>query len=237
MVALTEKKTPNAAYHSTKKIFWGSVPTSEARCSLKSAVWRGIERVHQSANDKRTTWPPAAGSAWKSCFDQLGHERSVVIIERCAACPWISAIFPGGRHYFSPHKMAKKITDYRDTPALTFFLRRAFHFGKSINLAIEKTLASWSRKKGGKFQQNVSNWAKLVKVNVNYKGSAEALSILCVRCARWEREREREREIQRERERERRKWCHHCRAKFGEEFCTFPCQKFASYRPLYWRRV
>ena len=31
---------------------------------------------------------------------------------------WISAIFPGGRHYFSPHKMAKKITDYRDTPAL-----------------------------------------------------------------------------------------------------------------------
>ena len=84
------------------------MPTSEARCSLKSAVWRRIEWVHQSANDKTTTWPPAAGSAWKSCFDQLGHERSAVIIQRCAACPWISAIFPGGRHYFSPHKMAKK---------------------------------------------------------------------------------------------------------------------------------
>ena len=114
MVVLTwtkkkkKKKTPNAAYHSTKKIFWGSVPTLEARCSLMSAVWRRIEWVHQSANDKTTTWPPAAGSAWKSCFDQLGHDRSAVIIQRCAACPWISAIFPGGRHYFSPHKMAKK---------------------------------------------------------------------------------------------------------------------------------
>ena len=103
-----KKKTPNAAYHATKKIFWGSVPTLEARSSLKSAVWRRIEWVHQSANDKTTTWPPAAGSAWKSCFDQLGHDRSAVIIQRCAACPWISAIFPGGRHYFSPHKMAKK---------------------------------------------------------------------------------------------------------------------------------
>ena len=84
------------------------MPTSEARCSLKSAVWRRIEWVHQSANDKTTTWPPAAGSAWKSCFDQLGHERSAVIIQRCEACPWISAIFPGGRQYISPHKMAKK---------------------------------------------------------------------------------------------------------------------------------
>ena len=65
--------------------------------------------VSRSSNDKTTTWPPAAGSAWKSCFDQLGHDRSAVIIQRCAACPWISAIFAGGRHYFSPHKMAKKI--------------------------------------------------------------------------------------------------------------------------------
>ena len=116
MVVLTKKKkkTPNAAYHSTKKIFWGSLPTSEARCSLKSAVWRRIEWVHQSANDKTTTWPPAAGSAWKSCFDKLDlpwqtiGARSSIIIQRCAACPWNSAIFPGGRHYFSPHKMAKK---------------------------------------------------------------------------------------------------------------------------------
>ena len=114
MVVLTKKKkkkkkkrqTPLC--HSTKKIFWGSVSTLEARCSIKSAVWRRIEWVYQSANDKTTTWPPAAGSAWKSCFDQLGHDRSAVIIQRCAACPWISAIFPGGRHYFSPHKMAKK---------------------------------------------------------------------------------------------------------------------------------
>ena len=75
MVVLTKKKnkkTPNnAANHSTKKIFWGSVPTLQPRCSLKSAVWRRIEWAHQSANDKTTTWPPAAGSSWKSCFDQL----------------------------------------------------------------------------------------------------------------------------------------------------------------------
>ena len=57
-------------------------------------------------------------------------------------------------------------------------------------------------------------------------GSAEALPILCVRCARWERERERDterererkRERERERERERRTWRHHCRAKIGDEF-------------------
>ena len=48
-------------------------------------------------------------------------------------------------------------------------------------------------------------------------GSAEALPILCVRCARWERERYRER----------RKGRHHFCAKIGDEFCTFPCQKFA----------
>ena len=63
------------------------MPTLEVRCSLKSAVWRRIEWVHQSANDKTPTWPPAAGSAWKSCSDQLGHDRSAVIIQRCAACP------------------------------------------------------------------------------------------------------------------------------------------------------
>ena len=41
-------------------------------------------------------------------------------------------------------------------------------------------------------------------------GSAEALPILCVRCARWERERERER----------RKWRHFSSAEIGDEFCT-----------------
>ena len=64
-------------------------------------------------------------------------------------------------------------------------------------------------------------------------GSAEALPILCVRCALcvcvcvcvWERERYRERE--RERERERRKWRHLSSAEISDEFCTFPCQKFA----------
>ena len=37
-------------------------------------------------------------------------------------------------------------------------------------------------------------------------GSAESLPILCVRCARWERERERERERDTERERERERY-------------------------------
>ena len=39
--------------------------------------------------------------------------------------------------------------------------------------------------------------------------------------------RERDTERERERERERRKWRHHCRAKIGAEFYTFPCQKCA----------
>ena len=122
MVVLTKKKkkTPNAAYHCTKKIFWGSVPTSEARCSLKSAVWRRIEWVHQSANDKTTTWPPAAGSAWKSCFDQLGHDRSAVIIQRCAACHEFPRSFLVAAIIFPHTKWLKKITDYRDTPALKY---------------------------------------------------------------------------------------------------------------------
>ena len=55
----------------------------------------------------------------------------------------------------------------------------------------------------------------------NIIGSAEALPILCVRYFRWERKRERERY------RDRRKWRHHCRAKIGDEFTLFPCQKFA----------
>ena len=57
MVVLTNKKKPNnAAYHSTKKIFWGSVPTLEARCSLKSAVWRRTES--ESTSQQTTKQPP-----------------------------------------------------------------------------------------------------------------------------------------------------------------------------------
>ena len=71
-------------------------------------------------------------------------------------------------------------------------------------------------------------------------GSAEALPILCVRCARWERE------IQRERERERERdgsdvtlvalklamnfapfLAKNFHLSIGKEFCTFPCQIFA----------
>ena len=61
-----------------------------------------------------------------------------------------------------------------------------------------------------------------------------SLPILCVRCARWEREIQRERERERERESERRKWRHLSSAEIGDEFCIFPCQKFA---PQYWQRV
>ena len=110
-----KKKNPNAAYHSTKKIFWRSVPTSEARCSLKAAVWRRDSESTNQQTNKTTTW--LSGSrlslkkllrpAWPPC---IGHDQSAVtsIIQRSAARTWISAIFPGGCHYFSPHKMAKK---------------------------------------------------------------------------------------------------------------------------------
>ena len=108
MVVLTKKKNAKRRLplHEKDLLRVGANVGSEMFSQV--LVWPRIEWVHQSANDKTTTWPPAAGSAWKSCFDQLGHDRSAVIIQRCAACPWISAIFPGGRHYFSPHKMAKK---------------------------------------------------------------------------------------------------------------------------------
>ena len=106
------------------------MPTLEARCSLKSAVWRRIEWVHKSAKDKTTTWPPDAGSAWKSCFDQLGHDRSAVIIQRCAACPrWheFPRSFLVAAIIFPHTKWLKKITDYRDTPALRHHYRLFSH--------------------------------------------------------------------------------------------------------------
>ena len=53
-------------------------------------------------------------------------------------------------------------------------------------------------------------------------GSAEALSVFCVRCARGERKRERERE----RERDRRKWRHIVALKLAMSL-HFPLQKFA----------
>ena len=53
-------------------------------------------------------------------------------------------------------------------------------------------------------------------------GTAEALPILCVRCARWERQIQRERE--KERESVRRTWRHLSSAEIGDEFCTFPCE-------------
>ena len=86
MVVLTKKKKRRTPlYHSTKKIFWGSVPTLEARCSLKSAVWRRMEWVHQSANDKTTTWAPSCRlsvkkllrSAWPRSELERGHHSAV----------------------------------------------------------------------------------------------------------------------------------------------------------------
>ena len=85
-------------------------------------------------------------------------------------------------------------------------------------------------------------------------GSASALPILCVRCARWERERERERERDRERERRERErerervrdgsdvtlvalklavnfapfLAKNLHLSIGEEFCTFSCQKICT---------
>ena len=130
MVVLTQKKkkkkkkkkTPNAAYHSTKKIFWGSVPTSEARCSLKSAVWR------------RIVSPPVNKRQNNHLASQLQAQLEKVASNSLATIGARSS-FSGARfaHEFPrsflvaaiifPHtKWLKKITDYRDTPALKWRL-------------------------------------------------------------------------------------------------------------------
>ena len=101
-----------------------------------------------------------------------------------------------------------------------------------------------------------ARWPTYLGMHVYRKsiiGSAEALPILCVRCARWEREIQREKESERERERERLGsdvtlvaqklamnfapflakrwnwwWILHLslpNAEIGDEFCTFPLPK------------
>ena len=107
------------------------------------------------------------------------------------------------------------------------------------------TLPYWPRLRVGQYVRSENNrryflglgnkvyifvnkkWQYLFLFYLLYIGSTEALPILCVRCARWERERERERERESEREREKRKWRHLSSAEIGDEFCTFPRQKFA----------
>ena len=62
-------------------------------------------RAHQTMtawSAARTTSPPKLSGA------------NVVFFQKMS----FSAALPCGRHYFSPHKMATKITDYRDTAAL-----------------------------------------------------------------------------------------------------------------------
>ena len=123
MVVLTKKKkTPNAAYHCTKKIFWGSVPMSEARCSLKTAVWRRIERVHQSANDKTTTWPQLQAQLEKVASTSLATIGARSSFRGARLAHEFPRSFLVATIIFPHTKWLKKITDYRDTPALTILL-------------------------------------------------------------------------------------------------------------------
>ena len=51
---------------------------------------------------------------------QLGQPREQLHYPSWVEKMSFSAALPCGRHYFSPHKMAAKITNYRDTAALKF---------------------------------------------------------------------------------------------------------------------
>ena len=79
--------------------------------AVKTAVCGG-QRVQQlplsKAKDATTSCsvkksPRPAWLPWPR--SERGHHS---FDQACAARPWISAIYRGGRHYFPPHKMAKK---------------------------------------------------------------------------------------------------------------------------------
>ena len=99
---------------------------------------------------------------------------------------------------------------------------------KSLNL-LKCTALTFCRVYNVKPIKWDQNFSFEIKCPLYYR-KCGALSILYVRCARWEREIQRERE----RERERRKWRHLSSAELGDEFCTFPCQKFAPKFLLSW---
>ena len=112
MAVLTKKKNKKKTakrrlpLHEKDLLRVGANVGSEIFSQVRSLA---ADRVSPSASKRQNNHlAPSCRLNLKSCFDKLGHDRSAVIIQRCAACPWISAIFPGGRHYFSPHKMAKK---------------------------------------------------------------------------------------------------------------------------------
>ena len=96
------------------------MPSLEARCSLKSAVWRRIEWVHQSANDKTTTYlAPSCRLSLKKLLrpaqprSERGHHFSGARLAHEFPRSFLVAAI------IFPHtKWLKKITDYRDTPAL-----------------------------------------------------------------------------------------------------------------------
>ena len=79
---------------------------------------------------------------------------------------------------------------------------------RRVFIAQAMSMTSW--------QSVVFGFAKMLFIYIFIIGSPEALPILCVRCARWERERVTERV--------RRKWRHLSSAEIDDGFCTFPCQ-------------
>ena len=78
--------------------------------------------------------------------------------------------------------------------SLCHFSKFSVHLGKEREKRREE-----KREREGGGGRSASAWHEVVHIT----GSAEALTILCVRCTQWEREREIQREKERERERDR----------------------------------
>ena len=109
MVVLTKKKNAKRRLPLHEKNLLrvganvGSEMFSQVRCLAADRVSPAVSKrqTNHLAPSCRLSLKKLLRPAWPR--SERGH-----IIQRCAACPWISVIFPGGRHYFSPHKMAKK---------------------------------------------------------------------------------------------------------------------------------
>ena len=158
-----------------------------------------------------------------------GHDSSVCRTNGFAAQDQsIKCRFPRSALQTSPYdvrkttKISTTCTYYREILTV-----RALRSSRTIEyyvLLSLRTIEKWKDWIWIGFQSGPAFFVRTIEctyyreMTVKIIGSTEALPILCVRCARWERER------YRERERVRRKWSHLSSAEIGEEVCTFPCQ-------------